>query len=167
MPRPTDPDLLDDLTGLSNERHFRIIYEFAFAIAERGIPLSIAVFDLHDFESYRGERGEEDAETAIRRFGEILGGTTRQMDVVARVGETRCASLLVDCNVQGAMIFADRVLALCEDLEDEWGILPDAGIAAYDPSMEGRPEALRDGAEAALLEAGTGTGGSVVAHRPE
>ena len=167
MPRPTDPDLLDTLTGLSNEHHFEIVYEFAFSVAERGIPLCIVVLELHGFEEFQERRGEYEAEAAVRRFGEILGETTRQMDVVARIEESRCACILLDCNLQGGMVFSDRVQGMCEPLDEEWGLFPSVGLAAYDSAMQGRPDALRLGAETALREALEKGAGSVVAHQPE
>lgn len=167
MPRPNDPDLLDTLTGLSNERHFEIAYDFAFAVAERGIPLSVVMLELHDFEGFRDGHSEYEAEGVLRRFGEILGGTTRRMDVVARIGDSRCACLLLDCNLQGGMVFADRVQAMCEPMDEEWGLFPSAGLAAYASSMKGDPNALRLGAEEALREALDQGAGTVVAHKPE
>jgi len=165
VPRPIDPALEDALTGLSNERHFEILYEFAFRVAERGIPLCLATFEIDAFDRFTRERGPVEAEKVVEEFGAVLRNGTRRMDVTARLVGSRCASLLLDCNLQGGMVFADRILGLAEGVTEAWGLVVNAGLAAYEPEMEGRPRALRDGAEAALREAATQGGGTVAVHR--
>ena len=159
MPRPTDPRLIDELTGLSNEWHFRILYDFAFAAGDRGIPLTLVLFEIEGFEAYRRLRGSELAGKALRDFGGLLGRMTREMDVTVRLHGARFLSLLRDCNLQGGLVFVDRIQQGTGALEDEHGLSVAVGVAAYEEGME-KPSDLLDAAKGALarsVELGGGT----------
>lgn len=159
MPRPTDPRLLDDLTGLSNEWHFRILYDFAFAAGNRGIPLTLVLFEIEGFDEYRRRNGSEDATKALRVFGDLLGETTREMDLTVRLQGSRFLCLLRDCNLQGALVFVDRVQQGTTPLEGEHGLHVAVGVAAHDEGME-EPADLLEAAKRTLarsVEIGGGT----------
>lgn len=149
LPRPNDPRLIDELTGLSNEWHFRILFDFAFAGGDRGIPLTLVLFEIEGFEDYRRTNGSDLAADALRHFAGLLGGTTRDMDLTVRLHGARFLSLLRDCNLQGALVFADRVQDITESLEEEYGLTVAMGMAAYDDAMESS-EDLMDAAKKAL-----------------
>lgn len=149
MPKPTDPRLADELTGLSNEWHFDILFDFAFVAGDRGIPLTLVLFEVEGFEDYRTAHGSDAAEEPLRYFAGLLAGTSREMDVVARLDQARFVSLLRDCNLQGGLILADRVQRLVRSLEDEHGLTVAVGIAAYEDAMKESGE-LMAAAEAAL-----------------
>jgi len=159
VPRPTDPRLIDELTGLSNEWHFRILFDFAFAAGDRGIPLTLVLFEIEGFEDYRREHGSDAAAKALRAFGTILGESTRDMDVTVRLHGARFLSLLRDCNLQGGLIFVDRVQVRTSSVEEEFGLHVAMGIAAYEEEME-ESEELLDAAKRALarsVQIGSGT----------
>ncbi|MDX1568003.1 MAG: diguanylate cyclase [Longimicrobiales bacterium] len=159
MPRPTDPRLIDELTGLSNEWHFQILFDFAFAGGDRGIPLTIVLFEIEAFEDYRREQGSDAAAEVLRAFGRILGDSTREMDVTVRLHGARFLSLLRDCNLQGGLVFVDRIQVRTSLLEEEHGLKVAMGVAAYEDGMKESDELL-DAAKRALarsLEMGAGT----------
>lgn len=149
MPRPTDPRLADELTGLSNDWHFDILFDFAFVAGDRGIPLTLVLFEVEGLEDYRTSHGSDDADEALRHFAGLLAGTSREMDVAARLDQARFVSLLRDCNLQGGLIFVDRVQRLARSLEEEHGLTVAMGMAAYEDRMTDSGE-LMAAAEAAL-----------------
>ena len=149
MPRPNDPRLVDELTGLSNEWHFRILFDYAFAGGDRGIPVTVVLFEIEDFEEYRRTEGSERAADALRHFGGLLGDNTRDMDLTVRLHGPRFLSLLRDCNLQGALVFADRVQQVTGSLEEAYGLTVAMGMAAYEDSMES-PQDLMAAAKKAL-----------------
>lgn len=159
MPRPTDPRLIDELTGLSNEWHFRILYDFAFAAGDRGIPLTLVLFEIEGFEAYRRGNGSDRADEALRAFGTLLGDTSREMDLTVRLDGARFLSLLRDCNLQGGLVYVDRIQRGASSLEGEHGLTVAVGVAAYQKEME-LPDDLLDAVKRALarsVEAGAGT----------
>ena len=159
MPQPTDPRLIDELTGLSNEWHFRILFDFAFAGGDRGIPLTLVLFKIEGFEDYRRAQGSDVAAEALRAFGAILEESTRDMDVTVRLHGARFLSLLRDCNLQGGLIFVDRIQVRTETLEEEFGLHVAIGVASYDEEMVQSDELLNaaKGALARSVEIGGGT----------
>lgn len=155
---PTDPRLTDELTGLSNEWHFRILFEFAFVAGVRGAPLTLVLFEVEGFEEYRTENGSDAADEALRRFGGLLADTSREMDLPARLDGARFAALLRGCNPQGGLILADRVQRLVRSAQEGQELSIAVGIAAYESWMT-EPDELMTAAEEALtrsLRAGSG-----------
>lgn len=155
MPAPPDPSLRDELTGLSNRRHFDIIFDFAFHVATRGVPMTLAIFEL-DRSPEGGEGpGTQEGEGPLAGFARALAASTRTTDLAARLGEHRLVSLLVDCNQHGGLIYADRVLDSAGAFLEEAGLTASVGIAAYEKEMKGpedllsRAEGTLDGARAA------------------
>jgi PleD family two-component response regulator len=145
MPAPPDPSLADELTGLSNRNHFDIVYDFAFHVATRGVPVTLVIFQVD------GDPGE----SHLTGFAEALRSATRTTDLAARLSEHRLVALLVDCNQHGGLIYADRVLDAAREHLDQEGLTASAAVAAYEKEMAGpaallaRAEATLDGAVAA------------------
>lgn len=155
---PTDPGLADELTGLSNERHFRILLDFAFVAGGRGAPLTLVLFEVGGLEDYRTANGSDAADEALRRLAGLLADTNREMDLAARLDQARFVSMLTDCNLQGGLIFTDRVRRLARPVEEDHGLTLSTGIAAYEQWMK-EPHELLAAAEEALarsLREGTG-----------
>lgn len=149
LPRSTDPRLVDELTGLSNELHFQILFDFAFPAAARGISLALVLFEIEGFEAYRRRNGGEAATEAVRHFAAVLDGTSREMDVTARLHGPRFLSLLRDCNLSGALVYTDRVQRHARTVQKRYGLTIAMGVAAYEPGMEG-PDDLLEEAKGAL-----------------
>jgi PleD family two-component response regulator len=151
MPAPPDPSLADELTGLSNRNHFGIIYDFAFHVASRGVPVTLVIFQV---DGHPEERGAP-AEQHLAGFAEALRSSTRTTDLAARLSEHRLVTLLVDCNQQGGLIYADRVLDAAREVLGQKGLTASAAVASYEKELEGpaallaRAEATLDGAVAA------------------
>lgn len=159
MPRPNDPRLIDELTGLSNEWHFRILFDFAFAAGDRGIPLTLVLFEIEGFEEFRRREGSDVASDALQHFAGLLGTTSRDMDVTVRLHGARFLSLLRDCNLQGGLVFVDRVQVHTASLQEKYGLTVAMGVAAYQEGMTQSDE-LMEAAKKALarsVETGPGT----------
>lgn len=143
MPAPPDPSLADERTGLSNRTHFDIIYDFAFHVATRGVPVTLVLFQLD------GETGAGGDDKGFTGFARALLSATRATDLAARFSDDRLVALLVDCNQHGGVIYADRVLDAAGDVLTEAGLTASAAVVAYEKEIEG-PGALLGRAEATL-----------------
>lgn len=135
MPIPPDALFLDAATGLSNRRHFDVLYDFAFHLAHRGVPISLVFLELASFSAYREEEGDEAAAEAIAEFGRCLGDSTRVMDLAVRLEEARFAAMLMDCNLHGGLLYADRIRDAAVKLSERTGLEVCAGVATFLPSM--------------------------------
>ncbi len=77
----------DPLTGLANERTVARILELEIARAARqGSELSLALFDVDDFQSTNRESGAEAGDDVLRRVAAVLAGSVRLVDTVGRIG---------------------------------------------------------------------------------
>jgi diguanylate cyclase (GGDEF)-like protein len=161
LPPPPDPSFRDGPTGLSNRRHFDIIFDFAFHVADRGVPVTLALIALDGFAEFREREGAERGEEALREFARGVAATTRITDLSARFSDERFVAMLVDCNVQGGLIYADRLRDGAREFSEATGLTVSAGIATYRKEM-GAPEDLLAVAEATIAAALKGGGDRVV-----
>lgn len=130
------PALRDEATGLANQLHFHLVFDYLFQGADRGVPLAVLMIGILDADEGR-----------LRGFGARLGQITRSSDLVAHLGEGRFVVLLQGANMSGARIAADRIEMGLE------GTVPDPlamALAAYHPDMK-QPRDLLGAAERALL----------------
>ena len=145
--------LTDLLTRLPNRRHARAFLQNEFGAAERGRPLCVVLFDLDNFKAYNDRWGHQAGDEALRGFAEILLSTTRRMNLSSRFGGEEFLSILAGSEVEGALVFADRVREQLRALTIPNGPLTvSAGVAAYHPSMAS-PDELIAAADLALYRA--------------
>ncbi len=149
-----DMAFTDLLTRLPNRRHARLFLDNEFAAAERGRLLSVVLFDLDHFKAYNDQWGHAGGDEALRVFANILGPTTRRMDLSARFGGEEFVSVLTSTDTEGGLVFADRIReALAETTIGTGGRLTvSAGLATYHPSMRS-PDELLAAADHALYQA--------------
>lgn len=148
LPRPRDsrrhPALTDGPTGLPNRLHFDVIFRVAFWFGHRGIPVALLLLDVPSMNGC--------STTAARALGARMGAMTRRTDLMSRLDDTRLACLLLDCNVHGGVIAADRFHGELEAWCAEHGGPFFAGLASYHQGMAG-PEDLLEAADRTLQRA--------------
>lgn len=151
----------DPRTGLANRWYLDLIFNFVFELGDRGVAMTLVVFALDGIDDYAAERGEEGREAVVEGFGKLLGDATRKIDVTARHGADRFQCLLLACNLQGGVVFADRIRAEAVAFTKATGLTVSAGIASYSDDMVRRTD-LEDAAARALgvaqAEGGDGIG---------
>ena len=77
----------DPLTGLANERTVGRILELELARAGRqGSEVSLAMFDIDDFQATNRESGNEAGDDVLRRVAAVLAESVRLVDTVGRIG---------------------------------------------------------------------------------
>ncbi|MGW8264959.1 MAG: GGDEF domain-containing protein [Longimicrobiales bacterium] len=157
--------LTDQLTGIPNRRHAVVFVEAAFAAAQRGIPLSVVLFDADGFKSYNDNHGHLQGDEALKKIARVLTASTRRMNVTARWGGEEFVSLLSDTPVQGGLIFAERVLSEIHQAFPDGSVTLSAGLAQYAPGMDS-PARLLAAADQAMYAA-KAAGGDCVRIAPE
>jgi GGDEF domain-containing protein len=136
--------LTDAQTRLANRLHFDVVYRIVFAAGTRGFPISVLLMDI--------PLADASDDAAVAALGEKLLSFTRDMDLVARLDESRFVALLLGCNVHGGRIAADRILEFMAPWLQSVGTTMNVGVAAYTQEMEA-PGHLMAAAEAALRHA--------------
>ena len=120
--------LVDPATGLSSELHFEIVLDFVFPIAHRGVTLTLVLFRIDDG-SWSDEHPKRDQ--VVTDLGSTLRDFARSSDVLARFGEDMFVALLPLCNLQGGLVFADRMQDMLEDFKTRTGITVSAAVASH------------------------------------
>lgn len=142
------------MNRLSEPEHFSTILEFAAGIADRGIPLSLVLVEPDP-------AGSVPPGDAVERLLSEFSQRVRRSDRCTHLGETRFAALLVDCNRQGAMIFADRLQSAAGD---GVGVTISCGIASWTQDMSSHRD-LVDAAQGALRRVQEAGGDGIELHR--
>lgn len=88
---------LDSLTGAYTRRalHITMIREIRRA-SHSGLPFSVMILDIDGFKQYNDTFGHIAGDEVLRQVVELLRGTLRDVDVVARYGGDEFVIILVD-----------------------------------------------------------------------
>jgi len=146
------PALTDSQTGLPNDLHFQTVFDVLFAAGARGVPLTLLLMEIDGYLKWVRDAEPEEVERILRTIGSTLRPVVRRTDLLARVDETRFAACLLDCNLAGAVLVADRIDGLLDPIRQACGVSFNQGGAAYDLDMR-HPQDLMAAAEAALESA--------------
>ena len=146
------PALTDLQTGLPNKLHWNTVFGVIFAAGSRGIPLTLILLELDGYGRWVRERGRDEVDRVLMALGRSLGATTRQSDLAARIQEERFAFLLLDCNLAGGRLVADRLDTLLDPIRQASGLSSSMGVAAYSRDMSSSEDFL-GAAESVLIEA--------------
>lgn len=137
------------MAPLSTPAEFRLILDFAIGIADRGLPLAVVRI------APPGEEGVPEG-PSLDRLQAAMAYLSRKTDRVTMPEPGRFDVLLVDCNRQGALIFADRVLQGLEGWQNVAGVELACGIACFAPTLS-TSDALLAAADEARRHAFTGS----------
>lgn len=148
--------LTDDLTGLSNTRHFN---ELLPALLARGTPLSLVVLDLDCFKAVVDGHGHLVGSRTIGQVGRRIAGLLRPGDVGARFGGDEFVVILPDTKTDEALVFAERLRASIEAMDvlegtaiDVSAVTASLGVASF-PDHARTAEGLFQAADRAMYAA--------------
>jgi diguanylate cyclase (GGDEF)-like protein len=145
--------LVDQLTQLPNRRHMQMALDREFAAAMRGRKLAIVMYDVDHFKQFNDTHGHAVGDDVLRTVGGVLQQYTRKQNVSARYGGEEFISLVSDVDLDGVLIFANRVREAIKNKELPWGhVSVSGGVAMYRPGM-GSHEVLVAAADRALYAA--------------
>ncbi|WP_024871318.1 GGDEF domain-containing protein [Tolumonas lignilytica] len=102
--------LTDELTGLSNRRHFmqQLTNEHQRALRYRH-PSSLAILDLDHFKKINDQFGHTAGDDVLRHFSSVLRQSLRKQDVIGRLGGEEFALFLPETTQQEAMVLLQRI----------------------------------------------------------
>ncbi len=100
----------DPLTGLLNRRVFMDITRREVAKFRRyELPLSLIIIDLDHFKAVNDNFGHQTGDEVLTQTADILMSSTRETDVVARLGGEEFAILLIQTPMEQAVDTAHRI----------------------------------------------------------
>ncbi|MBI1291244.1 diguanylate cyclase [bacterium] len=160
----------DGLTGLLNRQTLIEQLERECRRSQRyQTPVSVVMLDIDHFKRVNDEHGHQAGDEALRRTADIIRRSIREMDIAGRCGGEEFVVVLPNTELEGAMIWAQRLRVLIETVElahgdikfyitASMGVAHATGTSSITDSMIAR-------ADAALYEAKNQGRNRVVAAR--
>lgn len=100
----------DYLTGLFNRRHFIELAEHEPARALRyQRPLSLLMIDIDHFKAINDTWGHRTGDDVLQKVSQLIRNAIRDVDIVGRIGGEEFAAMLVETDVEQAMLVAQRL----------------------------------------------------------
>lgn len=135
--------ITDGLTGVYNHKYFQevLIAEINRSI-KYNLNLSLLMIDIDFFKRFNDEFGHQTGDDVISKIASLLKDSARDGDTVARYGGEEFAIILANTPNEGAVIVAERVRKMIEQLStEERRISVSIGLATFplnidDYSME-------------------------------
>lgn len=101
---------IDGLTGLVVRRHFQAKIEEEFRRAKRyDKQLSYLMTDIDHFKKFNDTYGHQTGDMVLREVAAIVRKSVRDTDIAARYGGEEFCVILPETDVEGAMLFAERL----------------------------------------------------------
>ncbi len=150
----------DGLTGIANQRQFRMVLERELdRVVRTGEPLALLLFDIDYFKRVNDRYGHPAGDTVLQAVAWLLERGVRPMDTVARHGGEEWAVILPSSLAAHALGTAERLRREIESmpvfLQDgtQVDITVSCGGAVIAPWNSIAPEALIAAADRALYSA--------------
>ncbi|PLY01674.1 MAG: hypothetical protein C0623_05170 [Desulfuromonas sp.] len=111
-----EQSVTDELTGLSNRRHFQDIFNREIIHARRySTNISLIMIDIDYFKNYNDTHGHLQGDIALKTVAQILLQNTRGIDLAVRFGGEEFVILLPKTTIAGARITAEKLREIIED----------------------------------------------------
>jgi len=108
----------DQLTGINNRGYFLSQGQKYFNIATRNkTPLHLLMLDLDFFKGINDKYGHHVGDLVLKEFTQTIEETLRSSDLFGRIGGEEFSILLQDTSIEGAQLFAERIIKNIEALQ--------------------------------------------------
>lgn len=107
----------DELTGLSNRRHFFARAEQEFRRADRfGHELSVMMFDIDFFKKFNDNYGHATGDLVLSTAAQRCKSCFRDIDILGRYGGEEFAVVLVGTGLESGLLTAERLRRSLADM---------------------------------------------------
>ena len=102
--------IIDDLTGLYNDRHLHALLTYEMERAGRyAAPLSLVFIDLDHFKQVNDTWGHLIGSRILRETGQLIQQVIRRVDFAARYGGDEFVVILPSTSKAGALVLAEKL----------------------------------------------------------
>jgi diguanylate cyclase (GGDEF)-like protein len=112
--------IVDELTGLSNRRHFIAHLGFEIAEAQRAqispirqhdgqLPLQLVIADIDDFKAVNDQHGHLDGDIVLRGFAQLLLDNLPPLAIAGRIGGEEFGIVIPESSFEDALRFAELI----------------------------------------------------------
>ena len=148
----------DPLTGLRNRRSFEEDLRREVARSRRdGTTGALMTLDLDNFKRVNDTLGHPVGDRVIEEIAGVLGGRTRESDVLARIGGDEFAIVLPNCDEEEAQRVGETIATAVREHVPQPSQVPQitvsVGIAMFGAGTGGDIESLIAEADAAMYAA--------------
>jgi diguanylate cyclase (GGDEF)-like protein len=146
---------VDELTGLYNHRYLHQRLDEEVARSSRfGEVFSLLILDLDSFKAHNDIYGHLYGDKVLKRVGEHIKDSIRDIDIGFRYGGDEFAVILPQTSLDGALKVADRIRKSVESDDNDQGMLLtcSAGLASWPADGVMREEIIQ-ASDAALYQA--------------
>ncbi|HBG61261.1 MAG: hypothetical protein A2Y03_01525 [Omnitrophica WOR_2 bacterium GWF2_38_59] len=148
----------DDLTGLTNIRHFREILkqECKDAKEDRRKKFCIVLCDIDKFKSINDTHGHQVGDFVISNIGKVINCSIRSHDILARYGGDELILFFRQIDLEGAYSISEKIRANIENFslnyqDDTYKVTLSMGVASFNPQVDDE-ESIVKRADEALYE---------------
>jgi len=107
----------DQLTGLSNYRHFHDLLNLEVQRARRmGYPVGLVIMDLDHFKQVNDRHGHPVGDQALSLIADELRARLRRTDVLGRLGGEEFGAILPGATLQEVEVVAEKVRHAVQEL---------------------------------------------------
>ena len=111
----------DELTGISNRRHFMATLQREWSLARRHASIgSLLLIDADAFKRVNDTHGHLCGDAVLREMAMVIGGSLRQVDLLARFGGEEFIVFLPHTDSFGALDVAERIRCRVQAAQVAW-----------------------------------------------
>jgi diguanylate cyclase (GGDEF)-like protein len=160
--------IVDELTGLSNRRHFVAHLGFEIAEAQRAqvspvrrhdeqLPLQLVIADIDDFKAVNDQHGHLDGDIVLRGFARLLLDNLPPLAIAGRIGGEEFGIVIPESSLEDALHFAELIRKKFAAMTHTLGraniqVSASFGVAQFTPEMT-EPAHLMRAADKKLYDA--------------
>ena len=129
---------LDELTGLSNRRHFDDELKRTLDQTDRfGGSCALVLADVDHFKDINDTHGHPAGDKVLRAISEVMRDAVRTTDTCARIGGEELCVILPQTGLEGGLDLAERLRASIEGMPIRWKdreirVTASFGVATYE-----------------------------------
>jgi diguanylate cyclase (GGDEF)-like protein len=163
----------DGLTGLHNHRYFQEQLEKEYSRSRRfNLSLSLIMMDIDHFKDLNDTYGHQQGDVVLKGMAGVLRRCVRDIDLIARYGGEEFVAILPETPKKNAVIVAERMREMIENMEFEGRDEPlkmtaSFGVSGYpDDNIKTRLDLIAR-ADEAMYQAKRGGRNRVALYTPE